>query len=82
MAKSPEMKRLKRKRNLRLIERYYHWTEVKRRRFDDVITILKEEEFFVGEQTIMAILRKHAEYLDSLINNKPATRQLKLFDNE
>ncbi len=51
-------------RNRRLIHRYVYWTEVERRRFDDVLHILEWEEFFIGQQTIMAILRENPEIVE------------------
>lgn len=71
-------------RDRKLVERWHYWTEIKRRRFDDVIQILREEEFFVGEQTIMQALKKQSAYLDEL-NNKNKNinnKQLTLFENE
>jgi len=67
-------------RNKKLIERYYYWSEVKRRRFDDVINILKYEEFFIGEAYIMKILSANDHYLQSLLKSKPNAIQLKLYD--
>ena len=40
------------KRNRTLVARYYYWTEIKRRRFDDVVKILSDYEFFVEDRTI------------------------------
>lgn len=34
-------------RNIRIYERYYYWTEVKRLRFDDALKRLSTEEFFL-----------------------------------
>ena len=45
-------------RDLRLFERYYYWTEVRRLRFDDTIKKLSEEEFFISESRVMQIARK------------------------
>ena len=39
------------RRNRELIARYYYWTEIRRRRFDDVMRILSEE-FHVEDRTI------------------------------
>lgn len=44
------------KRNRTIAARYYYWTEIKRRRFDDVMKILSDYEFFVGERTIQNAL--------------------------
>ena len=45
-------------RDIRLIERYYYWTEVRRLRFDDTIKKLSEEEFFISESRVMQIVRR------------------------
>lgn len=45
-------------RDLRMFERYYYWTEVKRLRFDDAIRKLSEEEFFISEGRVMQVLRQ------------------------
>lgn len=39
------------KRNRLLTARYYYWTELERRRFDDVLKILADNEFFVEDRT-------------------------------
>lgn len=44
-------------RNIRIYERYYYWTEVKRLRFDDALKKLSTEEFFLSESRIMQIIR-------------------------
>lgn len=50
-------KQLIEERDRRLFERYYYWTEVKRLRFDDTISILSTQEFFLSEGRIMHIIR-------------------------
>lgn len=45
-------------RDQKLFDRYVYWTEEKRVRFDDVIRILSEEEFFICEQLVMRIIRR------------------------
>ncbi len=45
-------------RDLKMFERYYYWTEIKRLRFDDAIQRLSKEEFFVSESRVMQILRR------------------------
>ena len=45
-------------RNQHVLDRYIYWTEERRIRFDDAITILAEEEFHLGEDTVMGIIRK------------------------
>ena len=69
-------------RDRKLVERWHYWTEIKRRRFDDVIKILREEEFFVGEQTIMQALKKQGAYLDELNKKNKNIKQLTLFEND
>lgn len=60
MAKGRD-KNLISKRDEWLLRRYYYWTEIQRRRFDDVLKILSEQEFFISEARIMAIIRKGAQ---------------------
>ena len=48
----------KRKRNEALCRRYYFWTEVQGLRFDRALKILSEQEFFISEERIMAIIRE------------------------
>ena len=45
-------KRLISLRDETLIRRYYYWTEIERRRFDDALKILSEQEFFISEARI------------------------------
>ena len=49
-------KHLIEQRNSALIRRYYYWTEVQRLRFDDALKILSEQEFFISEERIMAVI--------------------------
>jgi hypothetical protein len=44
-------------RNRKIIERFCWWTDVKRRRLDDVLVILSREEFFVSETTILRVIK-------------------------
>jgi Lhr-like helicase len=57
-------------RNRKLVERYFYWTEVKRRRFDDVLRILSEEEFFLSEKRILFLINENNDLLNELIENK------------
>jgi hypothetical protein len=61
-------KELIQKRNKKIINRYFYFTEKKRMRFDDVLRILSEEEFFISEQRIELIIRENNEYLNELIS--------------
>lgn len=51
-------KHLIEERDRRLFERFYYWTEVKRLRYDDTISKLSTEEFFLSEGRIMQIIRQ------------------------
>lgn len=58
-------------RNEALLRRYYYWTEVRRRRFDDTYRILSEEEFFLSVDRIRAIIHANIGMLDNM-EIKPA----------
>ena len=64
-------------RNRVLIARYYYWTEIRRRRFDDVMRILSTEEFFVEDRTISNALLDYGDYLDELYRTRKEPRELK-----
>jgi len=53
-------------RDEKLIRRYYYWTEVQRLRFDDALTILSREEFFISIDRIMAIIRANCHKLNDI----------------
>ena len=46
-------------RNEKIAQRWYYWTEKQRLRFDDALTILSRQEFFLSEDRILCILREH-----------------------
>lgn len=46
------------KRNKKICQRFHYWSEVRRRRIDDVLRILSEEEFFLSQSTIWNIIKK------------------------
>lgn len=46
------------KRDQKIFERYFYWTEIERLRFDDALEILANKEFFLSEQRVMVIVRK------------------------
>ncbi|BDD07503.1 hypothetical protein [Aureibacter tunicatorum] len=64
------------RRNKALIQRFYYWTEVKRRRFDDTLKILSLDEFFISEYTIENIIKRNLFYLEDLIEKKPSIQRL------
>lgn len=45
-------------RDLKMFERFYYWTEVRRLRYDDTIKRLSEEEFFISESRVLQIIRR------------------------
>ena len=68
------------KRNRTIVARYYYWTEIKRRRFDDVMKILSDYEFFVGDRTTQNALADQDKLPPSSPEQRPPARKLaKLF---
>ncbi|MDR3266638.1 MAG: hypothetical protein LBT24_03610 [Tannerella sp.] len=68
------------KRNAKLCQRYYFWTEVKRLRFDDTLKILSEDEFFIEIETIMSIIRNAKK--DNNVRPVPKVRMPRLTYNQ
>ena len=63
------------KRNEALCRRWYYWTEVQRLRFDDALKILSEQEFFISEDRVMAIIRQYCkEHPEGDIRPAPKSR--------
>jgi hypothetical protein len=54
------------RRDQKLIRRFYYWFETRRRRLDDVLKILSQDEFFISEGRIMEIIKENDELLNSL----------------
>ena len=77
-------------RNEALCRRWYYWTEVQRLRFDDALKILSEQEFFISEDRVMAIIRQYCkEHPEGDIRPAPKIKvprltagQLRLFSGE
>lgn len=65
------------KRNRIMTARYYYWTELKRRRFDDVLRILSDNEFFVEDRTINNTLVEQDDFYNELLRTKASPRKLK-----
>lgn len=59
--------RLIEKRNEKLLQRYYWWTEVQRLRFDDTLRVLSEEEFFISEQSVMRIIQANLHRIGEVV---------------
>lgn len=64
-------------RNRVLTARYYYWTELQRRRFDDVLRLLADREFFVEERTISNTLLAQDEFYRELCRTKATRKQLR-----
>ena len=72
-------KTLIKNRDESLLRRYYYWTEVQRLRFDDALKILSNEEFFISEDRIMAIIRENCRKLkDVKVELVPRIRKPKI----
>ena len=71
-------KRLIAKRNQKILERFEYWHEKKLIRYDDVISILSEEEFFLTTKTIMDILRDTKKEQQEKEKQKPKQLKLKI----
>ena len=70
------------KRNRVLVARYFYWTDIRRRRYDDVIRILEEDEFFVEYQTISRILNAYDAYYNYLKGTLPPKFAIKSLKKE
>ena len=65
-----------RKRNRAIVARYYYWTELLRRRWDDVERILANNEFFLDARTIASILVDNQGYFNQLVMAKTTREEL------
>lgn len=65
------------KRNRILTARYYYWTELRRRRFDDVVKILSDNEFFVEDRTISNTLLEQDAFYTALCREKATCGKLR-----
>lgn len=67
------------KRNEAICRRFYYWTEIQRLRFDDALRILSQDEFFIGEDYLMRIIRENASKITDIeIKSVPKVRKPKL----
>ncbi len=65
------------RRNEIMTARYYYWTEIKRRRFDDVLKILADREFFIEERTVSNVLVGTQEQFSRLVKEEADSRRLR-----
>ena len=88
MKKGRDLELIK-KRNAALLKRYVYWAEVQRLRFDDVLTVLSEQEFFISEERILRIIREAKKMPERTEVAMPKAKtpkltyqQLNLFSND
>lgn len=62
-------------RNRALIWRYFFYSEVKRLRYDDIITELSRD-FFISEHTVLARLVEYSESIQNLITERPSLAKI------
>ncbi len=70
-------------RNQFLIKRRFYWYEVQRKRFDDVLTILSEQEVFLDPEYMMLLFRQNRPLLKEIKSHfegkTPTERQIAEF---
>ena len=64
-------------RDLMLASRFWYWSEVKRVRYDDVLQILGDREFYLDEQSVSRILHRSCDYVSGLSHRDGSLRRLK-----
>jgi hypothetical protein len=77
LSKKGRSRQLINRRDEFLMVRYFYHTEVKRLRFDDVLKIMSEYEFFIEEQTIMNRLQYLSGEFKKLFAGKPSIAGLR-----
>ena len=68
-------RRLIERRNRKIVQRYYYWTEIKRLRFDDAVKKLSEEEFFLSENVIWHIIKQYAKKPEIIVSDTSVFRE-------
>lgn len=68
-------RRLIERRNRKIVQRYYYWTEIKRLRFDDAVKKLSEEEFFLSENVIWHIIKQYAKKPEIIVYDTSVFRE-------
>ena len=68
-------RRLIERRNRKIVQRYYYWTEIKRLRFDDAVRKLSEEEFFLSENVIWHIIKQYAKKPEIIVSDTSLFRE-------
>lgn len=62
------------RRNAKLVERYYYWTELKRLRFDDAVLILSRDEFFISEARVFRVIQEEYDSFRERLAAEPSAR--------
>jgi len=65
-----------RRRDMKLLMRFHEETEVRRRRFDDVVKDLSLDEFFISEDRIWLIIRRNLSTLDKIAKGEPVELEM------
>lgn len=65
------------KRDEKLMIRYFYHTEVKRLRFDDVLEVMSNEEFFIEPQTLINRLTRLSDKMTERFTERPSLAKLK-----
>ncbi len=60
-----------------LVARYYYWTDLWDKKYEKVIDILENQEFFIAGLTIERVIAKHDVYLNELRKRKPTLCELR-----
>lgn len=68
-------RRLIERRNKKIVQRYYYWTEIRRLRFDDAVKKLSEEEFFLSENVIWYIIKQYAKKPETNVSDTSVFRE-------
>lgn len=68
-------RRLIERRNKKIVQRYYYWTEIRRLRFDDAVKKLSEEEFFLSENVIWHIIKQYAKNPENSVSDTSVFRE-------
>lgn len=69
-AKKGRSKDLIKLRDESLVRRFFELTEIKRLRFDDTLTKLSQEEYFICEPRILLIIRQNQELIKNLYEQR------------
>lgn len=66
-------------RNEKLIKRYYYLHDIERKRLDDVLAILSNDEFYLDTAYILRLIRENDHLLKQVKAAKPTAAKLSSF---